>query len=75
VRSAVSVPIIGVGGIRSAADALQYIMAGASLIAVGTAALQDPRTPEQIVHDLSAWCTKHDVDSLSSLVGTLQWPS
>ena len=45
-------PVIGVGGIRSADDARQYLRAGASLIAVGTAALADPRTPERIVADL-----------------------
>lgn len=45
-------PIIGVGGIRSAEDARQYFRAGAVLVAVGTAALSDPRIPERIVSDL-----------------------
>ncbi|MEP6571148.1 MAG: dihydroorotate dehydrogenase [Gemmatimonadota bacterium] len=45
-------PVIGVGGIRSAADAMQYLRAGASLVAIGTAALADPRIPERIVRDL-----------------------
>jgi dihydroorotate dehydrogenase (NAD+) catalytic subunit len=45
-------PIIGVGGIRSAADVRQYLQAGASLVAIGTAALADPRLPERIVRDL-----------------------
>lgn len=45
-------PVIGVGGIRSAADVGQYLTAGASLVAVGTAGLADPRTPERIVRDL-----------------------
>jgi dihydroorotate dehydrogenase (NAD+) catalytic subunit len=45
-------PIIGVGGIRSAADVQQYLRAGASLVAIGTAALADPRLPERIVGDL-----------------------
>jgi dihydroorotate dehydrogenase (NAD+) catalytic subunit len=75
VRRATSVPIIGVGGIASAEDALQYIIAGASLVAVGTAALRDPRFPERLVHDLGAWCDRHGVPSLSSLTGTLEWPS
>ena len=45
-------PVIGVGGIRSAADAQQYLAAGAALVAVGTAAMCDPRIPERIVRDL-----------------------
>lgn len=45
--------VIGVGGIRSAADARQYLEAGASLVAIGTAALADPRLPERVVRDLS----------------------
>lgn len=46
-------PIIGVGGIRSAADARQYLRAGASLVAIGTAALADPRLPERVIRDLA----------------------
>jgi dihydroorotate dehydrogenase (NAD+) catalytic subunit len=45
-------PIIGVGGVRSAGDVRQYLRAGASLVAIGTAALADPRLPERIVADL-----------------------
>ena len=47
-------PVIGVGGIRSAADARQYLRVGASLVAIGTAALADPRLPERVVRDLEA---------------------
>ena len=75
VRKAVPVPIIGVGGVSSAEDVLQYLVAGASLVAVGTAALANPRIPERIVRDLGRWCDAHRVSSLQSLVGTLQWPS
>ena len=46
--------VVGVGGIRSAADARQYLDAGASLVAIGTAALADPRLPERVVRDLEA---------------------
>ena len=45
-------PVIGVGGVRSAADARQYLSAGASLVAIGTAALADPRLPERVLADL-----------------------
>ena len=46
-------PVIGVGGIRSAADVRQYLTAGATLVAIGTAALADPRLPERIVRELA----------------------
>lgn len=75
VSKAVSLPIIGVGGVSSVEDALQYIVAGASLVGVGTAALRDPRTPERIVAGLEAWCARHDVKSLTELRGSLQWPA
>jgi dihydroorotate dehydrogenase (NAD+) catalytic subunit len=45
-------PVIGVGGVRSAADVRHYLRAGATLVAIGTAALADPRLPERIVRDL-----------------------
>ena len=74
VRRAVALPIIGVGGVSSAMDALQYLIAGASLVAIGTAALRDPRLPERVVHDLGRWCRREGVDSIASVVGSLQWP-
>jgi dihydroorotate dehydrogenase (NAD+) catalytic subunit len=45
-------PVIGVGGVRSAADVRQYLRVGASLVAIGTGALADPRLPERIIADL-----------------------
>jgi dihydroorotate dehydrogenase (NAD+) catalytic subunit len=70
---AVHVPIIGVGGVSSAEDALQYILAGATLVGIGTAAFRDPRAPERIVRGLRRWCKRHRVASISELVGTLEW--
>ena len=75
VRQAVPVPLIGVGGVSSAADALQYVVAGATLVGIGTGALQDPRLPERIVRDLDRWCARHGVARLADLVGTLEWPT
>ena len=75
VRKAVSLPILGLGGVASGTDAVQYILAGASLVGVGTAALRDPRAPERIVEELAAWCRGHRVSNLQSLSGTLEWPS
>lgn len=75
VRRAVPLPILGLGGVSSAADALQYIIAGASLVGVGTAAMRDPRAPERIVADLEAWCARHGVSQIQQLTGTLEWPN
>lgn len=73
VSRAVTVPVIGVGGVSSATDLLQYVMAGATLVAVGTAAMRDPRTVLRIVGDLAAWCDRHGVGNLSELRGTVKW--
>jgi dihydroorotate dehydrogenase (NAD+) catalytic subunit len=51
-RTGGTFPVIGVGGVRSADDVRQYLQVGASLVAIGTAALADPRLPERIVRDL-----------------------
>jgi dihydroorotate dehydrogenase (NAD+) catalytic subunit len=75
VRKATDVPIIGIGGITSVDALLQYVIAGASLVAIGTGALRDPRLPERIVGELDRWCLDHGVRSLSEITGTLEWPS
>ena len=68
-------PIIGLGGVRSADDALQYLLAGASLVGVGTASMQDPRAPERIARGLDAWAVREGVRSLADVVGAVEWPS
>lgn len=75
VRKAVAVPVCGVGGVASAEDALQYLVAGASLVGIGTAAMRDPRAPERVVRGLARWCAREGVTSIADLVGTLTWPS
>ena len=52
VRATCAIPVIGVGGVRTVADAREYLGAGASLVAIGTAALADPRVPERIAREL-----------------------
>lgn len=69
------VPLIGLGGVSRGEDAVHYLMAGASLVGVGTAALRDPRAPERIARELAAWCRRHGVRDLTPLIGSLQWPS
>jgi dihydroorotate dehydrogenase (NAD+) catalytic subunit len=70
----VRVPLLGIGGVASAGDALQYLMAGASLVGIGTAMLRDPRTPERVVRDLERWCTANGVRSVGEVIGSLEMP-
>lgn len=74
-RALPGIPIIGLGGVSTTADALQYLMAGASLVGVGTAALRDPRAPERIARGLEAWRRERGIASIGAIVGTLEWPS
>ena len=71
---ATKAPIIGVGGIASATDALQYLIAGASAFAIGTAAMRDPRLPRRMLREIASWCEVRGISSVSSLTGTLEWP-
>lgn len=75
VRRAVTLPIMGLGGVSKGTDVVQYIVAGASLVGVGTAALRDPRAPARIVSELETWCRKHGVHNIQELTGTLEWPT
>lgn len=73
VSRAVKVPVIGLGGVAEGADVLQYIVAGASLVGIGTAALRDPRAPQRIIRELEQWCDRQGVRALSDLRGSLEW--
>jgi dihydroorotate dehydrogenase (NAD+) catalytic subunit len=75
VHRATRAPLIGVGGIESGEDALQYVMAGASLVGVGTAALRDTRAPARVLREMRRWCERHQVARLQDVRGTLQWPA
>ena len=69
-RARVQVPIIGVGGIRSAADALQYFLAGASLVQVGTASFADPRAALRVLKGLERYVARSGVTAMHELIGT-----
>jgi dihydroorotate dehydrogenase (NAD+) catalytic subunit len=71
VANAVKLPIIGVGGVSVATDIVQYLLAGASLVAIGTAAMQQPRLPGKLLDDLAGWCDSHGVISINELRGAL----
>ena len=71
-RKAVSVPIVGMGGIRSAEDVVEFMMAGANAVAVGTAVFVDPGCLVGIVDGLNAWLDRHGIDDVSEIVGAMQ---
>ena len=73
VSRAVKVPVVGVGGVATAEDALQYLIAGASLVALGTASMRDPRTADRLIHGLERWCARRNVRSIRDVIGTLEW--
>ncbi len=69
VARAVKIPIIGQGGIETLSDALEFFLAGASAISVGTANFIDPRVPERIVGGLRAYLAERGITSLRDIVG------
>ena len=75
VAQAVRIPIIGVGGIQCIDDVMEFIVAGASAIQVGTANFYNPGLANKLVDELKDVVTQEQVDSFTDLVGTLQIPT
>lgn len=69
VARAVKIPIIGQGGIETTSDALEFILAGASAVSIGTANFTDPRIPERIVEELAAYLAARNIRSLQQIIG------
>jgi len=68
---AVKIPVIGLGGISSASDAIEFLLAGASAIQVGTANFIDPAITPKIVDGIIEYCERHGIQSVSELTGAL----
>ena len=68
---AVNIPIVGLGGIRTGDDALEFIMAGATAVQVGTANFLDPATTMQVIDRLNEYCVRHNVSNINSLRGII----
>jgi dihydroorotate dehydrogenase (NAD+) catalytic subunit len=66
---AVKIPVIGMGGISTAADVIEFMLAGASAVEIGTASYWDPCATEKIVDELHQWCTDHHVDRIADVTG------
>jgi dihydroorotate dehydrogenase (NAD+) catalytic subunit len=68
---AVTIPVIGLGGITTPEDAVEFLLAGAAAVQVGTASFADPRATERIASGLEQWCARHHVAQVSSLTGAI----
>lgn len=68
---AVTIPVIGAGGITTAEDAVEFLLAGATALQVGTASYADPRATQRIAQDLEQWCARHHVARVADLTGGL----
>lgn len=72
VSRAVKIPVIGLGGIMNATDAIEFFLAGASAIQVGTAIFKDPYIPVQIVQGIREYMNRHNLKDINDLIGSLQ---
>ncbi len=70
----VTIPVIGIGGISTAEDIVEYLLAGATAIQVGTANFWDPCASERLVDQLEKWCLEHRVQKITDLVGGMILP-
>jgi dihydroorotate dehydrogenase (NAD+) catalytic subunit len=74
VARAVRLPIIGMGGIVTAEDALEFLIAGATAVAVGTANFIDPEAPVKVIEGLEQYCTANGIRDIRQLIGSLDIP-
>ncbi len=72
VTQAVTIPVVGIGGVATATDALEFLLAGAKAVQVGTALFVDPQCPYAIVNGIEDYCIRHGFPSVESLVGQIK---
>lgn len=72
---AVKIPVIGMGGIASGADAAEFLIAGAQAVQVGTASFIDPRAPQRIAREFNDVLRRNGIKHVNELVGTLRFPN
>jgi dihydroorotate dehydrogenase (NAD+) catalytic subunit len=70
---ALAIPVIGLGGIMTHQDALEFIVAGAEAVQIGTGLLVDPTLPMQIISEMSSYLARNNLKNLGQLRGTLKW--
>lgn len=71
VAHAVTIPVVGLGGISTAADALEFLMAGAKAVEVGTANFIDPTVTMKIIDGLEDYCQRHHIDDINDIIGII----
>ena len=69
---AVAVPVIGCGGITTASDAIEFIMAGASAIQIGTASFTNPRAPLDVLEGIEQFMKKEGIKDIAELIGAVR---
>ena len=72
VANAVNIPIIGMGGIQDASDALEFIMAGATMVSVGTANFHDPLTTIKVIDGIEKYMTDRNIADIHELIGCVK---
>lgn len=72
VANAVSIPLIGIGGIASASDALEFIIAGATAVQIGTANYYDPQVTMKVIDGISAYLDRHQINDIRDLIGSIR---
>ncbi|MCF8228680.1 MAG: hypothetical protein K9J24_07015, partial [Bacteroidales bacterium] len=71
VYNAVKIPVIGMGGIMNATDAIEFMLAGSSVIQVGTANFIDPAISVKIIDGIQEYCERHDISSMDQIIGMM----
>jgi dihydroorotate dehydrogenase (NAD+) catalytic subunit len=71
-RRAAKIPVVGLGGIEMGDDVLEYVIAGASAVQVGTANFSQPRACLEVLNQVERYCIEHKINNINSLVGSLQ---
>ena len=71
VAKAVMIPVIGLGGISTAADAIEFLMAGATAIEIGTANFLDPQVTLKVIDGLNEWLDRHGCSSVKDIIGII----
>jgi dihydroorotate dehydrogenase (NAD+) catalytic subunit len=72
VAQQVKIPVIGMGGIMTAADALEFLVAGATMVAVGTANFINPRAPLDVLDGIEAFMKENKISDIREIIGSLK---
>jgi dihydroorotate dehydrogenase (NAD+) catalytic subunit len=72
VASQVKIPVIGMGGIMHAQDALEFLIAGATMVAVGTANFINPRAPIEVLEGIESYMKANKIDDIREIIGSLK---